>query len=97
MRKLLLLALLAASSAYAAETYLVHQFTTHVRVVLSTKMPCEASEGKGLKASAQRIDGKYVKGCWKVDPENKDNIRVDWVGTNDFYIERADRFTKVTE
>lgn len=101
MVKKLLITFLIAFSANAedkfSETYLVHQFTPDVRIVLSTTLNCDPKDGKGKRAAAQRIDNVHIKGCWKVDPTNKDNIRVDWVGTNDFYIERADKFTKVTE
>lgn len=89
--KKLLLAFLIASNAYAADSYLVHQFSTHVRIVLSTTEKCDS----GLKASAQRIDNKFVQGCWKVDPANKDNIRIDW-SNGDFSVFESKVFTKVT-
>ena len=91
--KKLLIAFLVASNAYAAETYLVHQFTTHVRIVLSTELKCDT--GAGLKASAQRIDKKFVVGCWNTDPTNKDNIRIDW-SNGDFSVFASKDFTKVT-
>ena len=91
--KKLLIAFLVASNAYAAETYLVHQFTTYVRIVLSTETKCDS--GTGLKASAQRIDKKFVVGCWNTDPTNKDNIRIDW-SNGDFSVFASKDFTKVT-
>lgn len=91
--KKLLIAFLVASNAYAADTYLVHQFTTHVRIVLSTDTKCDS--GTGLKASAQRIDKKFVVGCWNTDPANKDNIRIDW-SNGDFSVFASKDFTKVT-
>ena len=91
--KKLLIAFLVAFNAHAAETYLVHQFTTHVRIVLSTEVKCDT--GSGLKASAQRIDKKYVVGCWNTDPANKDNIRIDWAN-GDFSVFASKDFTKVT-
>lgn len=91
--KKLLIAFLVASNAYATDTYLVHQFTTHVRIVLSTDTKCDS--GTGLKASAQRIDKKFVVGCWNTDPANKDNIRIDW-SNGDFSVFASKDFTKVT-
>ena len=92
MKKLLIISLIAFN-AHAAETYLVHQFTTYVRIVLSTETKCDT--GSGLKASAQRIDKKFVAGCWVVDPTNKDNIRIDW-SNGDFSVFASKDFTKVT-
>lgn len=91
--KRLLIAFLITSNAYAAETYLVHQFTANVRIVLSTNIKCDS--GSGFKASAQRIDQKYVTGCWNLDPANKNNIRIDWVN-GDFSVFDSKDFTKVT-
>ena len=92
MKKLLII-FLVAFNAQAAETYLVHQFTTDIRIVLSTTAKCE--NGSGLKASAQRIDKMFVPGCWTIDPTNKDNIRIDWV-KGDFSVFESKVFTKVT-
>lgn len=90
--KKLIIAFLIASNAYASETFLVHQFSTYVRIVLSTTSRCET--GPGLKASAQRIDNKFVAGCWSVDPANKNNIRIDWPN-GDFSVFEARVFEKV--
>ena len=91
--KKLLIAFLVASNAQAAETYLVHQFTQDVRIVLSTEIKCDNG---GLKASAQRIDKMFVPGCWIVDPTNKDNIRINW-NNGDFSVFASKDFTKVAK
>ena len=92
--KKLLIAFLVASNAQAAETYLVNQFTTDVRIVLSTSIKCDS--GPGLKASAQRVDKMFIPGCWVVDEHNNNHIRINW-SNGDFSVFESKDFTKVTK
>ena len=93
MKKLLIISLIAFN-AQAAETYLVNQFTQDVRIVLSTTAKCDS--GSGLKAAAQRVDKMYIPGCWNVDTNNKNHIRIDWTN-GDFSVFDSKDFTKVTK
>lgn len=73
--------LLLPLSVYAAEApdeYLVYQYNENVRIVLSNA-ECPKEYG-GKRAAAQRIDKKYLKGCWINDPKIKGNVKIQWIG-----------------
>ena len=56
---------------------LVNHLFENLRVVLSTKLPCDMSP-IGKKASAQRLDGLYIPGCWTEEPNHPELVRIDW-------------------
>lgn len=100
MRKFILIASLALStSVLAAENYLVYQINQGVRVVLAKK-PCLVPSLQGNAASVQTITGKYIQGCWHVDRNNSDHIRIDWnnpAAPGDFSVLPLASFTAVNE
>jgi hypothetical protein len=73
---LIVVLLLAYHCAYA-DDYLVYQYNENVRIVLSNT-ECPKQYG-GKRASAQRIDKHYLKGCWVNDPKIKGNIKIQWI------------------
>lgn len=83
--------LILSWSGFAAD-YMVWQFTDSVRVVLSqTPGKCK----KGNQASAQRMDGAYIPGCWVYEP-NPELIRITW-HNGDFAVLKIKDFTPVKE
>ena len=99
MKVLLLIATLSFSSLAYAETYLVYVINQNVRVVLNKK-PCLVSTLKGNAAALQTTAGKFVRGCWHVDRNNSDHIRIDWdnpAAPGDFAVLPLTMFTTVNE
>ena len=100
MRKFILIASLALStSLMSAEHYLVYQINQGVRVVLAKK-PCLVPNLQGNAASVQTVTGKYIQGCWQVDRNNSDHIRIDWNNPavpGDFAVLPLSLFTAVSE
>ena len=92
MKKLLITALLLIPLIAKAETFLVFQFTNEVRIVLKqTKGNCKS----GNQAAAQRIDSKFIPGCWAYEP-NPELIRITW-HNGDFSVFRIKDFTPVVD
>jgi len=99
MRTLLFIAALALSTAAQAETYLVYHVSQHARIVLS-KRACVVPTLQGLAASIQNTKGQYIQGCWHVDRNNSDHIRIDWnnpAAPGDFSVIEANKFTPVDQ
>ena len=65
MRKLLIALSLVWSVTVSAEQpdLLVNHLFENLRIVLSTQVACD-NDTVGKRASAQRLDGLYIPGCW---------------------------------
>lgn len=99
MRALLAFSLLVFSLAAHAETYLVYHVSQNVRIVLN-KRACLVSNLNGNAAVIQNIKGQYLQGCWHVDRNNSNHIRIDWnnpAAPGDFSVIEANKFEPVTE
>lgn len=95
MTRLVLIFSLLWSTTVHAETYLVYEINQNVRVVLS-KRPCQVPSLSGLAGALQTTAGKFVRGCWHVDRNNSDHIRIDWDNPavpGDFAVLPANLFT----
>ena len=99
MRKLLFIIALTLSTAAWAENYLVYNFSPHARVVLN-KRACLVPTLNGNAAALQTDKGKFIQGCWHVDRNNSNHIRIDWnnpAAPGDFSVIEANKFEPVTE
>ena len=67
-----------------ASKYMVFYLFENVRVVLATDTQCDNGMN-GKKASAQRMDGMYIQGCWYLEPGNELLVHIDWI-KGDFSI-----------
>ena len=67
-----------------ASKYMVFYLFENVRVVLETDTQCDNGMN-GKKASAQRMDGMYIQGCWYLEPGNELLVHIDWI-KGDFSI-----------
>lgn len=74
--KKLILVFCFISFPLVAKPLLVMYLLDNLRIVLSQITVCE--NGKGFKASAQRIDGLYISGCWSEEPGHPELIRINW-------------------
>ena len=74
-----------------ASKYMVFYLFESVRVVLATDIRCEEPGMDGKKASAQRMDGMYIPGCWYLEPTNKLMVRINWI-KGDFSIMPLNKF-----
>jgi len=77
MKKILLILALWSSTAMALEPLLVMHLWDNLRIVLSQETECEGKRYQ-FKASAQRMDGMYIPGCWYVMKEHPEMIHIDW-------------------
>lgn len=73
---IILLSLLWSHQALADTPLLVNQLFENLRIVLSQDATC--GNGKGYRASAQRIDKLYIPGCWTAEPDHPELVRIDW-------------------
>ena len=99
MRSLIFICMLLLSNIALAETYLVYNVNQHVRVVLN-KRACLVSGLNGNAAVIQNAKGQYIQGCWHVDRNNSNHIRIDWnnpAAPGDFSVIEANKFEPVTE
>ena len=99
MRALLAFSLLVFSLAAQAETYLVYHVSQHARIVLN-KRACLVPSLNGNAAVIQNTKGQYLQGCWHVDRNNSNHIRIDWnnpAAPGDFSVIEANKFEPVTE
>ena len=99
MRAVLAFSLLVFSLAAQAETYLVYHVSQHARIVLN-KRACLVPSLNGNAAVIQNIKGQYLQGCWHVDRNNSNHIRIDWnnpAAPGDFSVIEANKFESVTE
>ena len=99
MRVLLAFSLLVFSLAAQAETYLVYHVSQNVRIVLN-KRACLVPNLNGNAAVIQNIKGQYIQGCWHVDRNNSNHIRIDWnnpAAPGDFSVIEANKFEPVSE
>lgn len=99
MKKLLFLAALILSTQAWAETYLVYHVSQNVRIVLN-KRACLVPNLNGNAAVIQNIKGQYIQGCWHVDRNNSNHVRIDWnnpAAPGDFSVIEANKFEPVTE
>jgi hypothetical protein len=99
MRWLLLFSMLTLSTLAYAETYLVLQWNTKARIVLS-KQTCRVPGMSGNSASLQFINNAFIRGCWAVDQNNSDHVRIDWDNPRapgDFSVLELSKFTAVSE
>ena len=67
-----------------ASKYMVFYLFENLRIVLSTDTQCDNGMN-GKKASAQRMDGMYIQGCWYLEPGNELLVHIDWI-KGDFSI-----------
>ncbi|MDC1281551.1 hypothetical protein N8Z09_02735 [Methylophilaceae bacterium] len=95
MRKLLIALSLVWSANVSAEQpdLLVNHLFENVRIVLSTQVACD-NNPIGLRASAQRLDGLYIPGCWSQEPDHPELVRIDW-HNGDFSILPMEDFEAV--
>lgn len=79
MRKLLIALSLVWSVTVSAEQpdLLVNHLFENLRIVLSTQMACD-NDTVGKRASAQRLDGLYIPGCWIEEPDHPELVRINW-------------------
>lgn len=99
MRWLVLFLMLSSSTLVYAETYLVLQWNSMARIVLG-KQACRVPDLNGNAASLQFINGKFIPGCWHVDRNNSDHVRIDWANPRapgDFSVIEVSKFTAVEE
>ena len=99
MRWTLLFLILPFSTLAYAETYLVLQWNTKARIVLSKKA-CHVPGLTGNAASLQFINNNFIPGCWSVDRNNSDHVRIDWSNPKapgDFSVLEINKFTAVEE
>ena len=68
-----------------ASKFMVFYLYESVRVVLATDIRCEEPGMDGKKASAQRMDGMYIQGCWYLEPGNETLVHINWI-KGDFSI-----------
>lgn len=97
MRSIIFVLLVFFSQIAVAEPRLVLQWTDNTRIVMS-KESCLVPTLKGNRAVVQRIDGKFIRGCWYVDPHNANNYRIDWnnpAKPGDFAVIEMEKFTYV--
>lgn len=99
MRAFILISTLLFSTLAHAETYMVLQWNSTARIVLS-KQECRVSGLNGNAASLQFINSKFIQGCWHVDRNNSNHVRIDWnnpAAPGDFSVIEFSRFTAVNE
>jgi len=99
MKLFILVSSLLFSTVAHAETYLVLQWNANARIVLG-KQACRVPNLKGNAASLQFINGKFILGCWQVDRNNNDHVRIEWdnpQAPGDFSVLEFSRFTAVNE
>lgn len=99
MKKFVFIACLSFASAAWAETYLVYHVSQYARIVLN-KRACLVSGLNGNAAVIQNAKGQYIQGCWHVDRNNSNHIRIDWhnpAAPGDFSVIEANKFTPVEE
>jgi hypothetical protein len=79
MRKLLIaLSLIWSTNVLAEEPdLLVNHLFERLRIVLSTQVACD-NDAVGKRASAQRLDGLYIPGCWSQEPNHPELVRINW-------------------
>jgi len=73
---IIVLSILWSQQALAGNPLLVNQLFENLRIVLSQDATC--GNGKGYRASAQRIDKLYIPGCWTEEPEHPELVRIEW-------------------
>lgn len=99
MRWIVLFAGITISTWACAENYLVYNVNQYTRVVLS-KRNCQVPGLQGLAAVVQNVKGKYIQGCWSVDRNNSDHIRIDWHNPaipGDFSVIESFKFESVDQ
>jgi hypothetical protein len=97
MKKLICLLLFVPCIVFA-EHYMVYNYTKDVRIVLA-QGSCLVNNLKGLRASIQRTDGIFIRGCWYFVDNNK-HVRIDWDNPKvpgDFAVIDAKLFQPSTE
>ena len=98
MREVLLITLLALPLLAQAEMYMVFQYNSNARIVLG-QGSCLVKDLTGARASVQRSDGKYIRGCWKF-VDNDRHVKIEWENPQkpgDFAVLNAKDFTPVDE
>lgn len=97
MRRLIFITLMMSclwvQAGTQAPLLVAHPFE-NLRIVLATELECNIPGLSGKRASAQRLDGLYVPGCWYEDPTNADLWRIDW-HNGDFSALPKDSFEPV--
>lgn len=99
MRVIAFALLLSFSTTILADTYLVYVINQYTRVVLN-KRECLVPGLNGNAAVVQNAKGQYIQGCWHVDRNNSNHVRIDWnnpAAPGDFSVIEANKFTPVTE
>lgn len=99
MNRLVIALILAVVSASAlAEARMrkvrVYHISDFVKVLIAEN-ECGLKNLNGKAALVQDIMGQHVKGCWYIDPTNKDNIRIDWnnpAKPGDFAVIESSKF-----
>ena len=93
MKKLLLILIMGSSlyvNAAEAPKLLVNYLFENLRIVLATELECNVPDMKGHRASAQRLDGLYVPGCWYVMKDHPHMIHIDWANGDFSELPAAD-------
>jgi len=92
------LILLVASITAWAQTYMVFEYNANARIVLG-QGSCLVQGLTGARASVQRNDGKFIRGCWQFI-DNDAHVKIEWENPakpGDFAILNAKDFHPVDE
>lgn len=71
---LILIGWMVYKETQAAEEFLMFQFNSDVRIVLS-HIPCDTEQT--YRAVAQRIDRQFIPGCWHMTDNGM--VRIQWL------------------
>jgi len=75
---IIVLSLVWSTNVLAEEPdLLVNHLFERLRIVISTKVACD-NDAVGKRASAQRLDGLYIPGCWIEEPDHPELVRINW-------------------
>ena len=75
---IIVLSLVWSTNVLAEEPdLLVNHLFERLRIVISTKVACD-NDAVGKRASAQRLDGVYIPGCWIEEPDHPELVRINW-------------------
>lgn len=85
MRYYLIVLLLLASFNAHAKQYLIYEWSSDTRIVM-TEESCLVETLSGKRAALQRVTGSFIQGCWRLS-EDEQTVHIDWnnpVVPNDF-------------
>ena len=99
MNRLIPLIVLLISTSALAQPYLVVEWASNARIVLSDKS-CMVQGLTGKAAALQFTNGKFVRGCWNFEGKANEKVRIDWdnpAKPKDYAILWSDIFNFVDE